>query len=243
MKRYINSIPFLFLLFICAAYSCDKEKNATVLTPFPSPGNDSAAVTKKYLALGDSYTIGQSVSVQDRFPVQTKEWLRLNGIMIADPEIIATTGWTTQSLQNAINQQNPTGPYDVISLLIGVNDQYQYVDTGTYRTRFTQLLQKSIQLAGNKPAHVFVLSIPDYSVTPFAAGSDTMRIRQEIDEFNTINKQITLQYNCPYLYITDLTREARYDPTLIANDGLHPSGSEYYQWAIRLGPLMKAVLQ
>jgi hypothetical protein len=104
MKRYINIIPVVVLLFVCAAYGCDKEKNATVLTPFPSPGHDSVAVTKKYLALGDSYTIGQSVSVQERFPVQTKQWLQLNGTPVADPEIIATTGWTTQSLQNAINQ-------------------------------------------------------------------------------------------------------------------------------------------
>lgn len=204
----------------------------------PVPGS-----SKTYLALGDSYTIGASVDTSLRFPVQTREWLLSNAIKMNAPQIIATSGWTTLNLQSAINSQNPVGPYDVVSLLIGVNDQYRERNSNGYKERFTTLLLKSIQLAGDKTSHVFVLSIPDYSVTPFAQFSDIAAIRKEIDEFNRINKEVTLQYNCVYLDITPSTREAANDPSLIAGDGLHPSGKEYKKWAERLGPLMKTVLQ
>ena len=202
-----------------------------------------AAPAKKYLALGDSYTIGQSVPEADRYPVQTKKGLASQGINMNNPEIIATTGWTTGNLQNAIAVLNPAGPYDVVSLLIGVNDQYQYHDTTGYRQRFLNLLITAIQLAGNHPDRVFVLSIPDYSVTPFAQYSDTAFIRRQIDQFNAINKEVTLQNYCSYLDITPSTREAAHDLSLIAIDGLHPSGKEYKKWADRLGPMMKTVLQ
>ena len=197
----------------------------------------------QFLALGDSYTIGASVDTSQRFPVQTREWLLSDGIKMSTPQIIATSGWTTLNLQSAINSQNPVGPYDVVSLLIGVNDQYRERNSNGYKERFTTLLLKSIQLAGDKTSHVFVLSIPDYSVTPFAQFSDIAAIRKEIDEFNRINKEVTMQYNCVYLDITPSTREAANDPSLIAGDGLHPSGKEYKKWAERLGPLMKTVLQ
>lgn len=199
--------------------------------------------SKTYLALGDSYTIGQSVPVTDRFPVQTKNWLQAAGIKMAEPEIIATTGWTSDNLKNAIAVQNPHGPYNVVSVLIGVNDQYQFHDTTGYRERFTGLLNTSIALAGNLRGHVFVLSIPDYSVTPFAANSDTAMIRIQIDQFNTINKSVTNQYGCNYLDITASTREAKNDATLLASDGLHPSGKEYQKWAARLGPMMVSALR
>ena len=198
---------------------------------------------KKYLALGDSYTIGQGVAPAHRYPVQTKNWLVANGIPgITDPQIIATSGWTTIHLQDALNSQNPTGPYDVVSLLIGVNDQYRGMDAAGYKTRFTQLVQYCISLANNLPDHVFVLSIPDYSVTPFAIYSDVDKISKQIDEFNAINKQVALSFNVQYLDITSSTREAKNNPGLICPDGLHPSGLEYKKWAERLGPLMKAVL-
>jgi lysophospholipase L1-like esterase len=231
--------------------SCVKDKPASVVMQLPStppvipvPPAPPTASEKKWLALGDSYTIGQGVPSTDRYPVQTKEWLVANGVTgMADPQIIATTGWTTANLQSAITSQNPTGPYDVVSLLIGVNDQYQGFDAAGYETRFRQLLENSISLANNLPAHVFVLSIPDYSVTPFATGSNVDRIRKEIDEFNEINKRVALSFNVQYLDITPSTREAKNNPVLIASDGLHPSGPEYKKWAERLGPLMKTVLQ
>jgi lysophospholipase L1-like esterase len=235
MKKWVTIFSISFLLL-----SCGKKKS---YTPPPVSPPVVIASAKKYLALGDSYTIGQNVPETDRFPVQTKKWLVDQGFTMYEPQIIATTGWTTTSLQNAIGTQNPAGPYDVVSLLIGVNDQYQLHDTTGYRERFLQLLNKSIQLAGSRSNRVFVLSIPDYSVTPFAANYDTAFIRRQIDQFNVINKEVTLQNFCSYLDITPSTRQAANDPTLIANDGLHPSGKEYKKWADRLGPLMKAVLQ
>jgi lysophospholipase L1-like esterase len=243
MRKFL--LPVLqFIVFIPALFafsSCVKESN--------TPGSTDSTITtapsgdKRYLALGDSYTIGQGVATDQRFPAQTVALLRQSNIKISDPQYIATTGWTTQNLSTAINQQNPQGPYDVVTLLIGVNDQYQRMDTGGYRTRFTQLLKKSIELAGNRPSRVFVLSIPDYSVTPFVHAADKPRVRREIDFFNMINKEVTLQNNIRYLDITPSTREAENDPSLIASDGLHPSGKEYKRWAERLAPMMKDVLQ
>ena len=246
MLRSFLILPFLLLMAI--QYSCVKDKPASVVvqppstppvTPFPPSPSE-----KKYLALGDSYTIGQGVPPDERYPVQTKKWLVDNGIPgIADPQIIATSGWTTANLQTAIINQNPTGPYDAVSLLIGVNDQYREMDTAGYRNRFTELLQQSISLANNLPSHVFVLSIPDYSVTPFAMFYDVDKIKKQIDEFNGINKQISLSFNVQYLDITPSTREAKNNLALLCSDGLHPSGLEYNKWAARLGSLMKAVFQ
>lgn len=197
---------------------------------------------KSFLALGDSYTIGQGASIADRFPVQTRTILARDGINIKAPEILAVTGWTTSDLQDAINQKNFTSTYDVVTLLIGVNDQYRYQDTTGYRQRFQQLLLHAVRLADNRRNHVFVLSIPDYSVTPFAMHSDTAFIRSQIDMFNKINQEITSQEQCQYLDITASTRLARYDRSLLASDSLHPSGKEYEKWAMRLAPLIKAVL-
>lgn len=134
-------------------------------------------------------------------------------------------------------------PHDLVSLLIGVNDQYQQWDTTGYRTRFTRLLEKSIVLAKGLKNHVFVLSIPDYSVTPFASYGDTLQISRQIDQFNAINRSVTDQYQCNYLDITPSTREAKNNPSLLAADGLHPSGLEYKKWAERLGQMMLGILK
>jgi lysophospholipase L1-like esterase len=229
---------FLLLLLISASFfSCNKKKEeGTAVTPI------NVNTDKKYLALGDSYTIGQGVTAPESFPVQTKNWLTVNSINMAAPDIIAATGWTTQDLMDAINTRKPSSDYDVVSLLIGVNDQYQRRDTTGYRINFSNLLYKAIQLARGRRERVFVLSIPDYSVTPFARFSDTALIRKQIDWFNAINKEVTVQNFCKYLDITPSTREAKNDPSLIASDGLHPSGKEYFKWAERLGLMMKEVL-
>lgn len=228
------------LIFLLLLVACSGKKEPAPLVPVGPP--PAGTTSKSWLALGDSYTIGQGVEEAGRFPTQTVNLLRLGGINIGIPTYIAATGWTTTALQNAINTQQP-GFYDVVSLLIGVNDQYLSRDTTGYRQRFTALLQKAIELTRGRASHVFVLSIPDYSVTPFAAGSDTARIRQQIDWFNAINRQVTLQYNCPYLDITPSTREARTNPALLASDGLHPSAMEYRRWADRLSVLMLPVLR
>ena len=230
-------MKLFFHLLVCGYCLACNKKDTAVYVPPPV-----FTAVKSWLALGDSYTIGQSVPVGDRFPNQTTSWLRQNGISINTPDYIATTGWTTTVLMNNIQAQNP-GHYDVVSLLIGVNDEYQLHDTTGYRQRFAGLLDISVRIANGKKGNVFVLSIPDYSVTPYASGSDTARIRREIDMFNAINREVTLAYGCPYLDITPSTRLARYDPSLIAIDGLHPSGLEYKVWADRLGPMMLPVLK
>jgi lysophospholipase L1-like esterase len=224
----------LRLVFCILLLSCSKAEMSGSSTVTTLSGNGPV---RTWLALGDSYTIGQSVSESERFPAQTANLLKLSGINISDPDYIAATGWTTNSLSNAILSRNPV-PHDVVSLLIGVNDQYQTHDTSGYRQRFTSLLVKAIELAQGKNEKVFVLSIPDYSVTPFALGYDTARIRMEIDWFNNINKSVTTLFNCNYLDITASTRDGRNDPTLIAGDGLHPSGKEYKRWADKLAPMM-----
>ncbi len=205
-----------------------------------SQTNPTDPSAKTYLALGDSYTIGQSVSEAERFPNQAVQLLRGQGIKINEPKIIATTGWTTKNLIDAINNASLQTNYDVVSLLIGVNNQFQGRSVNEYKSEFTFLLNRAIQYAGNKPTHVFVLSIPDYSVTPFAQGSDRARIAAEIDQFNAANKAISLQLGVNYLDITPISREP--DPALVANDGLHPSGKQYKRWADLLVSMIKQVL-
>jgi lysophospholipase L1-like esterase len=187
---------------------------------------------KSYLALGDSYTIGESVKKPERFPDQTVALLHAGGVNIAATEYIARTGWTTEDLQDALKNAKLRPPYDIVSLLIGVNDQYHGMDTMGYRQRFIQLLQNAIRLAGQQVKHVFVLSIPDYSVTPFGRGDEKIRI--EIDGFNSINRQVALDYHVNYLDITPISRKAATDQSLTANDGLHPSAKQYQEWALLL---------
>jgi lysophospholipase L1-like esterase len=205
--------------------------------------NDANKNTYTWLALGDSYTVGESVSEDERFPAQAISLLKNNVRNFSAPKYIATTGWTTLDLLNAIEKENLQHSFDIVSLLIGVNDQYQHLDTAGYRKRFTECLQKAIALAGNKTNHVFVLSIPDYSVTPFAKDSDTAQIKKEIDAFNTINKKITLSHKISYTDITPLTREAKTDASLIAIDGLHPSAKEYAKWAKLLAQKIEKILK
>jgi len=227
-------VPIIFAILLPALFSCSKTSMDTM---YQTSISDTL---KKYLALGDSYTIGQSVSEPERFPNQTVSLLRSQGIKIYDPKIIATTGWTTKNLIDALNADPPQNNYDVVTLLIGVNNQYQGRSIDEYKTEFTLLLNRAIQYAGNKPTHVFVLSIPDYSVTPFASGYDKAKIAAEIDQFNSENKKISIQLSVNYLDITPISRET--DPALIASDGLHPSGKQYKRWADLLAPMVKNII-
>src|SRR5450432_3608325 len=202
--------------------------------------NETAMDTiKSYLALGDSFTIGESVVDADRFPVQTVELLKKQGIPFNEPEIIATTGWTTGDLISAIHNHSPAkNTYSAVTLLIGVNNQYRGTTIEEYKTEFAQLLNMAIVYAGNIKNHVFVLSIPDYSVTPFASGSDTAKIAREIDDFNAVNKSISLRAGVHYLDITPISRDAKTDPSLTAGDGLHPSAIQYKKWSELLASMM-----
>ncbi len=253
MQKLIKYWATLLLLTVnVCIIGCTKKANMTeiptvipttpVTTPVPTTPAPTTAVYKSYLALGDSYTIGQSVDSVDRFPAQTAALLKLQNINIVPLQYIATTGWTTTNLATAITSVNPQGPFDVVSLLIGVNDQYQGRNINDYGGRFLQLLQTAIQLTGNKPTHVFVLSIPDYGVTPF--GGNNPNISQQIDAYNAINKQVTQSIiGVNYVDITTASRLAATDKTLVAIDGLHPSGKQYKLWADQLAPLMLTVLK
>jgi lysophospholipase L1-like esterase len=175
------------------------------------------------LALGDSYTIGESVPEAERFPNQLARQLG-----IAAPQIIAKTGWTTDELNVAIDAANVTGTYDLVTLLIGVNNQYRGRDAEEYRREFAALLQRAIAFAGGDPGKVIVVSIPDWGVTPFAEGRDRAKIAAEIDRYNAINREEAQRAGARYADITPISR--RNDPALVAPDGLHPSGKQYGEW-------------
>ncbi|MBS1917262.1 MAG: SGNH/GDSL hydrolase family protein [Bacteroidetes bacterium] len=236
--KYIFDKFILSVLFVSVTTLQSHEKNKPVKA-FPVN-----ATEKTYLALGDSYTIGESVPETYRYPVQTTALLNKAGLHFRSPEIIATTGWTTADLQHAIDKYHFTKTkYDIVTLLIGVNNQYQGKSQAEYEEQFTWLLQKAIQLAGNDTSHVIVLSIPDYSVTPFANGSNVSTIATQIDAFNASNKMISENYHVHYLNVTTESRKASADPSLIASDGLHFSGKEYAIWSLMLADTIKEILK
>ncbi len=185
-----------------------------------------------YLALGDSYTIGEKVEEKDNFPNQTVSILNESKKRFNDPTIIAKTGWTTDELQGKLAEVRLAIPFDIVTLLIGVNNQYRGRSVEDYVVQFEQLLQQAVGYAGGKTNHVIVLSIPDWGVTPFAADRDRKKIAEEIDLFNSTNKKIAEQYQVYYIDITSYTREAANDTSLVAEDGLHPSGKDYKRWAL-----------
>ncbi len=185
---------------------------------------------KRYLALGDSYTIGHGVAEDERWPVQLSARLRDMGLRLAAPDIIAVNGWTTDELAAGIQKVNPQGPYDMVSLLIGVNNQYRGRSRKEYQQQFVGLLQQAVALTGDTPAHVMVLSIPDWSVTPFAAGQDQAKIAAEIDAFNAINREEAQKAAVHYVDVTPHSRHAAHHGALITQDGLHPSGEMYKAW-------------
>lgn len=203
-----------------------------------------AAPEAKYtfLSLGDSYTIGESVAEADRWSVQLAGMLRKEGVDVGNPDIIAKTGWTTAELQEAIKASGNRNTYSLVSLLIGVNNQYRGQRPERYRTEFRDLLQTAVQYAGGKSARVFVLSIPDWGVSPFAADRDKAKIAREIDQFNTLAKEECQKAGIAYVDITPLTRSATGDESQFASDGLHYSGKQMSQWAERALPVAKKLL-
>jgi lysophospholipase L1-like esterase len=192
------------------------------------------------LALGDSYTIGESVAVVDRWPNQLQRALEQRGLYVADPDIIAKTGWTTDELSSAIDAAKPKGRYELVTLLIGVNNQYRGRDPEQYRKEFAALLKRAIGYAGGDMKRVIVVSIPDWGVTPFAANRDRAKIAAEIDRFNAINSEETKRAGAKY---ADITPVSRRNPTLVAPDGLHPSAAMYAQWVTVILPQAEAALQ
>ena len=230
------------LLFTLALLSCRDQEIDPVAQQNEVPQDTVPGSAMHYLALGDSYTIGQSVDQSERWPVQLADAFSAEGSDI-EVEIIAKTGWTTGELANGIETADPEGPYDLVSLLIGVNNQYRRLDTAAYRVEFRDLLHQAIHFAGDDTTRVFVVSIPDYSVTPFAQKLDTARIAQEIDAFNAINLSETRSFGISYVNVTPISRQARFNPSLIAGDGLHPSGKMYAQWVKLIKPVVEEILQ
>jgi lysophospholipase L1-like esterase len=197
-----------------------------------------------YLALGDSYTIGEQVVSEENFPHQTVSLLNEKfNLKVAAPKIIAVTGWTTDELNAAIKEENIQESFDFVTLLIGVNNQYRGRDIENYKEEFTDLLNQAIAFAKGNPDHVFVLSIPDWGVTPFAEGKDRSDIAQKIDQYNNANKTITEAHKCHYLDITASTRKNGVDETFLTPDKLHYAAKEYRQWAESLAPLIANTLQ
>ena len=187
-----------------------------------------------YLALGDSYTIGEQVPLHESFPYQTIQLLRnyfAGKHVFFAPEIVAKTGWTTDEKNHHISNITLLEKYDFVSLLIGVNNQYRGRSVGNYKEEFTHLLQQAISLAGGISKHVFVISIPDWGRTPFASDRDIQKIAQEIDDYNNACKEIALAHNCHFLDITTSQRADSHLEEFIAEDKLHPSGNEYAKWA------------
>lgn len=195
------------------------------------------------LALGDSYTIGESVAEAERWPNHLQQLLAKENLHCAAPRIIAKTGWTTDELQNALEQNELQPAYHLVTLLIGVNNQYRGRDAEQYRVELRELIQFAISKADGNPNRVVLLSIPDWGVTPFAKGRDRAKIANEIDVYNQVKKEEAERAKVRFVDITDITRDIAGDKAeLIADDGLHPSGKMYRQWAQRVLPIAKSCL-
>ena len=243
MLKIISDSIILLILFI----ACKKPEMVTATVP-ASPVDTISDTTvipqpvinKTFLALGDSYTIGQSVAVNERYPVQTVAQLNNQNIKFDAPEIIAQTGWTTGSLLFRIDNTPPLRTtYDIVTLLIGVNNQYRGLPVDEFKTDFGFLLRKAIRFSGEHANRVMVLSIPDWGTTPFAAKKDGKKISEEIDSFNAVCEAAAQENKTHYINITEESRKVKKDSTLLANDHLHYSGKAYAVWAEKLASVIK----
>lgn len=195
----------------------------------------------RYLALGDSYTIGEDVPAQARWPVQLVENLRKQGVAIDDPQIVAVTGWTTDELSAGMEQAALAPGYDLVTLLIGVNNQYRGRPAQEYREQFRALLLRAVALANRHPEHVVVVSIPDWGVTSFGytSGRDLQQIARELDTFNAIARDEATEVGALFVNVTGISRE---HAGLVASDGLHPSGAQYALWTDAIAPIVAVAL-
>lgn len=240
MYRIINLVIILILTSCTSISPIETPKKLTQttgITETPKPKT-------QFLALGDSYTIGQGVPEEDRWPEQLAVFLNEQGFD-TQVTVIARTGWTTEDLLDAISAQSLLEEYDMVSLLIGVNDQYRGGDLENYRSNFRDLLEEAITLAGNDPRNVIILSIPDWEVTPFANQTiPSQPLRQfSIDDFNQINLEEAQAYDVRYVNITPISRQVTKDNMLLAPDGLHPSGKMYALWVKEIMPQVLNILE
>ncbi|SEO42063.1 Lysophospholipase L1 [Luteibacter sp. UNC138MFCol5.1] len=195
-----------------------------------------------FLALGDSYTIGEGVPEAGRWPEQLAVRLRADGIDVDPPRIIATTGWTTDELSAAIDAAAPQGRWGLVTLLIGVNNQYRGRAASEYREQFRLLLERAATFAGDA-RRVVVVSIPDWGVTAFAEGRDRAAIARDIDTFNAIARDETLRLHARWVDVTPASRKAGAAPGMLVADGLHPSAAQYALWVDAVLPEARAALR
>ena len=215
----------------------DSEKNITAIFKKDYIGKN----TSKFLALGDSYTIGQSVEVNERWPVQFLKELTATTNVIDTLQIIAQTGWRVDQLKEAMNSSDLEPPYGIVSLLIGVNNQYQGQNANDFRPEFIEILEKSLKLVENRTERLFVISIPDWGASPYGFGFDRAKVSKEINEFNSVVKEESEKRGLRYFNITTISRRALTDRTLIASDGLHPSGKMYKLWVDKIIPIISKI--
>ena len=196
----------------------------------------------RLLALGDSYTIGEAVEADERWPVRLSAMLNARGVGIAAPVIVARTGWTTDELSAGIDAADLAGPYELVTLLIGVNDQYRGRDVEDFRRKFQIVLDRALALAAHRAGRVIVVSIPDWGATPFGHDRDRSRIAAEIDRFNAAACEEAERRGARFVDVTPISRRAASEPDLVAGDGLHPSGAMYAEWARVVLPIAAAAL-
>jgi len=216
----------------------------SILACNPISKTSDSAVNEKieltYLALGDSYTIGEGVGIDDRWPNQLSNELSNSKVQIVDTKIIARTGWTTRNLLDALNEQKPS-KHDLVSLLIGVNNQYQGLSFSTFEEEFILLLDSAITLSRKGKKRVFVVSIPDYGLTPFVK-ENKETIAAELDRYNAYMQSECEKQGIPFIDITSVSRSLGSLPDAIAKDGLHPSGYQYMQWVNEIFPVVERML-
>lgn len=253
MKPQFKQIVTVILSIFLLSCSTDESKPETAVTPPvvlpPVISNPDNSISKSvnYLALGDSYTIGQSVCETCRFPEQLKTSLKaLYPQTSFSLKIIATTGWTTSNLISAVKEQNPDSNYDLVTLLIGVNNQYRGRDFSVYEKEFPELVTKAIALAKGDKKNVVVVSIPDYAYTSFGMmyGTENQKkISEEIDTYNTFAQNYCINKEITFVSITDISRQGLSNKNLVASDGLHPSETAYKMFVERMLPKVKTALQ
>lgn len=247
-KQIVTLILAVFLLSCSAEESDSKPITTTppIVKPPVTDPDPPIASSINYLALGDSYTIGHSVCETCRFPEQLKRSLQNMYNNTISLKIIATTGWTTSNLISAINTQNPEANYDLVTLLIGVNNQYQHRSFSVYEKEFPELVSKAIMLAKGDRKNVIVVSIPDYAYTPYGqniAGDQSAMISMEIDQYNSFAEKYCKNNQVTFVSITDITRQGISNPNLVASDGLHPSETAYKMFVDRMMYDVKKALQ
>ena len=236
LKIIVFTVSFGVVFYGCISNNSDEA---------PNTENPATPKNFKLIALGDSYTIGQSVCESCRFPAQLKDSLqtRYTTLDTFNLEIIAQTGWTTTNLKNAISSANPPNDFDLVTLLIGVNNQYQNKPFELYETEFIELVDTAISLVGGNASKLIVVSIPDYAYTPFGQASNALNISTQLELYNTYAQTYCADNNLKYVYITDITQQGLDNPELVATDNLHPSTLAYTKFVERILPLALDILE